>query len=105
MVNPTLSLDWLLATLERRRLVSAAQVRDVQVRAPEQRARLTRQHDGGGGPAPSAPEIIASFELVDTSGALLDGDRLAQIIAAEASLPYHKIDPLQLDMELVSRSL
>ena len=105
MVNPTLSLDWLLATLERLRLLSSAQVRDVQVRAPEQRARLTRQRDGAGTPPPSAPEIIASFELVDAAGAPLDADHLAQIIAAEARLPYHKIDPLQLDMELVSRTL
>jgi general secretion pathway protein E len=106
---PSLSLEWLLAVLERRGLLSAIECRDVRVRAGEQRARLARQRDAAAGIAEaqsvSALEIVASFDLVGTDGAVLDADRLAELIATEAGLAYQKIDPLELDMALITRTL
>ncbi|MBN1962411.1 MAG: type II/IV secretion system protein [Deltaproteobacteria bacterium] len=109
MSSPSLNLDWLLGVLEQRAYLHPEQSRMIRIRAGEQRARIARQlytnTGDNAGSSVSAPEIIASFEFNDASDALLDLDRIASIIALEANLPYHKIDPLALDMKLVSGTL
>jgi len=107
--RPTLSVEWLLGTLERNGLIDAVQARDLALRAPEQRARLLHQKAAAGAVEVSevglAVDIIASLAAVDPSGRPIDADRLAELVATEARLPYHKIDPLELDMQLVTRTL
>lgn len=105
-VTPPYSLPWLLNLLEKGRLLDPVARRDIEVRAPQQRARLQKQHAGDGQHYQVSPaELIASFQLLDPAGAPLDDDKLAQVIAQAAGLSYRKIDALELDMGLVTRTL
>lgn len=97
--------------LEKHKLITAAVRRDVEVRAPQQRARCIRQRAGDGqavgiGDNQVSPaELIASFQLTDPEGEPIDDDRLARLVAMEARMEYLKIDPLELDMGLVTQTL
>lgn len=105
------TLGWLLQLLEHNRIIDNATHRDLLVRGPEQGARFLKQKFGRelGGEAPkytvSPAEVLASFGLRDPKGVEIDEDRLAAIVAQAAGLPHVKIDPLELDMELVTSTL
>ena len=108
LLATTYSLPWLLDLLETHGLMDNVTRRDVEVRAPQQRARLTKQNQGDSNAvhyAVGPGELIASFQLQDLQGAALDEDRLAQLVADVAQLTYRKIDPLELDMGLITRTL
>jgi general secretion pathway protein E len=98
----------LLTALDARRWLTAAQQRDIVARAPQVRARLVRQRqvaEPGAPDAVSAVELVAAFGLQAADGHLLDEDRLTQLVADVAQLPYLKIDPLTLDMGLVTQTV
>lgn len=104
------SLEWLLSLLEREGLLDAALRRDLEVRAGDQRARLQRERAGahsdmGKRYSVSPAELVASFELETPDGAPIDEDRIAQLVAKAAGLPYLKIDPLELDAEAITDAL
>lgn len=101
------SLAWILDLLERHRLLTAAVRRDLEVKAPGMRARLLKQKAQDGIDVHVSPaELVAAFGLVDPANqALLDEDRIARLTAAAVNLRYHKIDSLELDMELVTQTL
>ena len=107
----TYSVEWLLDVLERNQIIDNAQRKSVEVQQREQRARLIKQVLGSGDlPAGahytvSPAELVASFKLADRRGGDLDEDKLAQIIAAKSQLGYKKVDPLELDMGLITRTL
>ncbi|MBN2494155.1 MAG: Flp pilus assembly complex ATPase component TadA [Deltaproteobacteria bacterium] len=93
-------------------LLSEQQVRDVLVQESAQRQRLV--HAMGKGAyglrqrttlLPS--ELLASFGLPIEAekGAVLDEDRIAKMLAEESGHPYKKIDPLRLDMKLITSVL
>jgi general secretion pathway protein E len=101
------TLPWLLDLLERRNLITTVIRRDVEVRSPQQRARCIKQRSGEGiGDSQVSPaELLASFVHSDTRGEPIDDDSLARLVAEETHLPYLKVDPLELDMGLVSQTL
>jgi general secretion pathway protein E len=107
MSGPTLTLEWLVGVLEQRKLIDAATAGDLRIRAPEQRARLARaqQTAGSGAKGVGVGELVASFDLHASSGELLDEDHLASVLAEVAGLPYHRIDPLELDMGFITSTL
>src|SRR5450631_3708757 len=98
--------------LQKRNMVSAEQLVEILARGKAQETRLYALHQSGGsrrvqsGSADiiSPAEIIASFnlELPGTSGKLLSEDMVTEAIAAEVDLPYLKIDPLKLDLGVVT---
>ncbi len=97
--------------LERNQIIDAEQRKSVEVQQREQRARVIK-HVVGSGDLPagahytvSPAELLASFKLADRRGGELDEDKLAQVIAAKSQLTYKKIDPLELNMELIARTL
>jgi general secretion pathway protein E len=104
-----LTLERLLLTLVQQGLFDAAQKRDIEVKAPAQNARIVKEKLGpaagkkGAAYEVSPAELIASFKINAPDGLAVDEDRLAQIIASAARLPYVKIDPLQLAPELVTQ--
>ena len=101
------SLTWLLDLLERQRLLPAAQRRDLEVKAPSMRARLLKQKAQDSIDVQVSPaELLVAFQIVDPSSqAPIDEDRIARLVAAAVGLRFHKIDSLELDMELVTQTL
>jgi general secretion pathway protein E len=53
---------------------------------------------------PSPAEVIASMnlEIPGSGGKLLSEDAITEVLAAAVGIPYLKIDPLKLDLELVT---
>ncbi|MBL0225421.1 MAG: Flp pilus assembly complex ATPase component TadA [Geobacteraceae bacterium] len=98
--------------LQKRGLISADQLRDVLGRGKAQETRLYAHHQSGGsrrvqsGSADiiSPAEVIASFnlELQGTPGRFLTEDMITESISEEVGLPYLKIDPLKLDLGVVT---
>ncbi|MBI5509179.1 MAG: type II/IV secretion system protein [Deltaproteobacteria bacterium] len=112
--NPAFTVDWLLSLLEARSLISAGLRRDLEVKAPAQRARVALQHAKEQGDSSSAAaaryqvspvELIASFGLTLADGKSLGESELGALVADAVGLSFHKIDPLALDMALVTRTL
>ncbi|MEE8408018.1 MAG: GspE/PulE family protein [Myxococcota bacterium] len=108
------SMEWLLDVLSRRAILDPAVRRDLEVQQAQQRARVAHSKtEAHGGSASGAAaryqvgpgELIASFGLQHPDGGPLDEDRIASVVAPEAGLDYHKIDSLELDMALITRTL
>ncbi|MHB1846505.1 MAG: GspE/PulE family protein [Deltaproteobacteria bacterium] len=90
-------------------LLEPAERRDLLARVPAQRARLVKQRGdkATGGRAEVGPvELLASFDLPLAKGRpgdKLDEDRISEAVAKALGLAYWKIDPLKLDMALITR--
>jgi general secretion pathway protein E len=86
--------------------------RTAAARENVQRARLLREASGRGGRglrrADLSPvELLASFGFTDARRETdrLDEDRITRLLAEALGLPYRKIDPLKLDVQLITRTL
>ncbi|HOX44908.1 MAG TPA: ATPase, T2SS/T4P/T4SS family [Myxococcota bacterium] len=97
--------------LVERGMLDDAQVRSVLVKENGQRQRLLREQAAvrsGRHRAEILPwELLASFRLPlkGEPNAVLDEDRLARLLAELSAIPYEKIDPLKLDMKLITQVL
>ncbi len=91
-------------------LLTQEQFTDVIVQGEARTARLQGQHPGyarrfAQSPVlPSPAEVISSFnlEIPGGNGRILTEDAITQVIAKAAGIPYLKIDPLKLDLEVVT---
>jgi general secretion pathway protein E len=106
------TLEWLLDRVQARSLLSPDTRREIELRAGRQRARILQSRldmlmERGGGTRyrVSPGELLASFQLKNGRGDTIDEDFLAALVAEEAGVPYEKIDPLKLDMQLVTKTL
>jgi len=107
-----LTLENCARLLQKRGMITAEQVVEILARGKSQETRLYALHQSGGsrrvqsGSADiiSPAEVIASFnlELPGTSGKFLTEDRITEAISAVVGLPYLKIDPLKLDLDIVT---
>jgi general secretion pathway protein E len=107
-----LTLENCARLLLQRGMISDEQLVEILARGKAQETRLYALHQSGGsrrvqsGSADiiSPSEVIASFnlELPGTAGRFLSEDMVTEVIAAEAGLPYLKIDPLKLDLDVVT---
>ena len=112
MADPhKLTLDNLLNLLQRRALVSAEQAREVRSRSTSQAQRLSAHFQPTGArrasmvPESISPaELIASFnlEIPGSPGRHLTEDAITEATAEAVGLPYLKIDPLALDLNVVT---
>lgn len=50
-------------------------------------------------------EVVAQLEFRRPNGELLDEDAIMAAIAADSGLPFEKPDPLELDMELIAKTM
>jgi general secretion pathway protein E len=112
MAMQTLDLHSFCTLLLERGLLDETHVREVLVKEGAQRQRLLRERGRTQAHSRkradiSAAELVASFNLpvLGEKDVRLTEDRLAQVLADEAGLPYEKIDPLKLDMKLVTSLL
>lgn len=102
------SFTWLVERLVQLGVIGARDAQSAKVQEAQQAARVKRAMEtaqGSRGYRVSPAELLASFKLQAPSGVELNEDRLAQILAAEAELPYRKIDPLELDMGFITQTL
>jgi general secretion pathway protein E len=91
-------------------LIAPEVARDARVREPAERARVLKARLGS--PAGrsaayrvSAPESLASLKLKRADGQVLTEDAIMQALAAAADLPWRRLDPVDLDLDLVTRTL
>ena len=111
-VRPALDLEELLGLLERRELIDAEPAKDILARATTLRSRVVKERVGSVRSQAAARYAVTPAEIVVAAGVaqtghrrLLDEDTIAEALAAESGVPYHKIDPLQVDNDLVAKTL
>lgn len=105
-----LTFENLAHLMERRGLLSRDQLQDVLGRKKAQESRLVPHHHSGtsrsraGSVFVSPAELLASFNLNihGSQGKLLSEDAITDALASATGLPYFKIDPLKLDLHVVT---
>jgi general secretion pathway protein E len=102
--------SYLLDLLVKRGLISSEQKKTVGLMKDQQRHLLlkARQKNGGAGRAePNLVEIIAALnlELPDKKGQQLTEEQIMRAVAQDLKLPFKKLDPLELDLEVVTKSI
>ncbi|WNG38569.1 type II/IV secretion system protein [Archangium violaceum] len=104
------SLSFVLEALVSQRVLTAEQGQNILTREQAARARVLKNQGITGKDAAryevSPVEIVAAFQvpLADGRG-VLDEDRVTEIAARAAGIPYKKVDPLKLDMALATRTV
>ena len=106
-----LTFENLAQLMERRGLLSGDQLKDVLARGKAQETRLYSLYHSGasrrtraGAELVSPSEILASFnlEIHGSRGQLLTEDAITEALASATGLAYYKIDPLKLDLPVVT---
>ena len=103
-------------TLFKRGLITAVQGREILRKEKNIRRKLIRARAMAEASLPSKSristtitiiDVIASLDLErgDTSGKALDEEVIYQVLAQEWKIPFKKIDPLQLDLDLVTDTI
>ncbi len=111
--RPPFSLPELLELLQNEKLLTAKQASDIESRATTLRSRVLKDRVGSIRSQAAARYEVSPAEIVSAaalpnarrSHRRLDEDAIAEALAQAADLPYRKIDPLQLDNELITKSL
>jgi len=112
-VHTGLSFEHMLDLLIRAGAVDEATKADLLAREDSLRARWVRSKYGPQGLKEGRQSEVFATELVveakiphpQARDRSLDEDVLAELLAQAAGLPYKKIDPLELDMGLITRAL
>jgi len=105
-----LNSEALLDLLMRQRLLTADQRQFIMLEKGKQRQKLLRQFGKEGGVDKNYPdlvEIIVSFNLFSggTESVPLDEEAIMQAVARDQDMPFKKLDPLELDMEIVTKKI
>lgn len=104
-----MTFDGLVTALVKRSIITTKQASSLSEREGAQRYKLERERGitpGRGTTDDVSPaEVLASFEIGMPDGSVLTEDRIMAVIAAEAGLTFHKIDPLKLMPELITSTL
>ncbi|NVN93123.1 MAG: type II/IV secretion system protein [Desulfuromonadales bacterium] len=97
--------------LKHRGLISFEQLGDILMRGKTQETRLFSSHLTGssrraqpGAEVVSPAEVIASFnlEICGVPGKYLTEDVITEVVASKVGMPYLKIDPLKLNLDVVT---
>ncbi|MGD0584487.1 MAG: GspE/PulE family protein [Oryzomonas sp.] len=106
-----LTLENCALMLQRRGLISQEQLKDIHLRGKAQESKLFASHQAGasrrvqhGAEIISPVEVITSFnlELSGYTGKFLTEDTITEALASAVGMPYLKIDPLKLDLDVVT---
>lgn len=111
----SLTLEFVANILKKQGFVTEEQYREIMIKGETQRARILKSQEGfrlrnrsqAFKEPVSTAEAIASleFERADESGKTISEDFITEVIATELKIPYKKIDPLKLDMDLVTSQI
>ena len=106
------TLEFVADALQKKGILREEDHRTASARENVQRARLLRETPQRGGGALrradlSPVELLASFGFSDArrEADRIDEDRTTKALAEAIGLPYVKIDPLKLDVQLITRTL
>lgn len=115
MSRSRLDLDYLIGVLSRRGLISERQAKVISQKAPAQQEKLTqlRKVKRGGlsslgrGDEITPVDVLASMGLKLGKGAdgRLNEEAIMRMVAADLGMTFKKIDPLKLDLELVTQTI
>ncbi len=115
MSRSRLDLDYLIGVLSRRGLISERQGKVISQKAPAQKeklAKLCRVKRGGlsalrCGDEIAPVDVLASMGLKLGKGANepLNEEAIMRMVAADLGMTFKKIDPLKLDLELVTQTI
>ncbi len=115
MSRSRLDLDYLIGVLSRRGLISERQAKVISQKAPAQQEKLTqlRKVKRGGlsslgrGDEITPVDVLASMGLKLGKGAdgRLNEEAIMRMVAADLGMNFKKIDPLKLDLELVTQTI
>jgi general secretion pathway protein E len=100
-------------TLVKRGLLSPDKAKEILVKQPAVKKKLEKQRGGTqkrsvtGNNAVTIVDVITSMKLGREDGqpGMLDEDAVFQVLAKEWNIPYKKLDPLQLDLNLVTTTI
>ncbi len=109
----SLTIEFLLTLLLRINLISKEKHSEIIVKAGSQTARLQKMLEGSSyrkgfryaHPETVSPvDVIMSFniEIPASGGKILTEDRITQALAEEVNIPYRKLDPLKLNLDIVT---
>jgi general secretion pathway protein E len=102
--------DALFDTLMRQRVITEKQRQLVELEKGKQRHKLLKLH-GATDPLdknfPDLVDIIVSLNLKKrgTRNEVVDEEAIAQAVSREFSLPFKKLDPLELDINIVTKTI
>ena len=115
MSRSRLDLDYLIGVLSRRGLISERQAKIISQKAPAQQEKLTqlRKVKRGGlsslgyGDEITPVDVLASMGLKLGKGAdgRLNEEAIMRMVAVDLGMTFKKIDPLKLDLELVTQTI
>jgi general secretion pathway protein E len=110
-----LDLDYLIGVLSRRGLISDRQGKVISQKAPAQKEKLTQlckvKRGGlsslGCGDEVTPVDVLASMGLKLGKGAngRLNEETIMRMVADDLGMTFKKIDPLKLDLELVTQTI
>ncbi len=98
------TLSWVLDVLLKKKLLTKGQAQDVAAKEAQARARVMKA-SGIEKYEASPIEIVAAFQIPvpGAAGQIIDQDRVTEVIAEAAGVPYRKIDQLRIDMQVAAR--
>jgi len=105
-----LNSDALLDILLKKRLITAKQKQFITLEKGKQRQKLLKKFGADREFDKSFPDlvdVIVSFKLdiQGKKGITLDEDTIIQVVGQSCGLPFKKLDPLQLDMDTVTKTI
>lgn len=107
----TLTLEFVAGVLKKKKLLTEAGEREIAIKGESQRARIRKSQESFYSSrrlqtiseSVSPAEVIASFELkIPGTEKHLTEDVITEALASEVGLPYKKIDPLKLNLDIVT---
>ncbi|MBI5599297.1 MAG: Flp pilus assembly complex ATPase component TadA [Deltaproteobacteria bacterium] len=111
----TLSLDYVADVLLKMKLISADERKEIFIKGDLERAKLHKLHESAYSrrrlhsihEAISPAEVIAAFnfKIQGTDGKPLNEDSVTEALAVEIGMPYRKIDPLKLNLDVVTSKI
>ena len=105
------TVDYLLDLLVARDLLEEEQAERVRRQESSVRTKILKQQVARQGRQRaqryqvSPGEVVAHFQFTSPDGKLLDEDRIMKAVADDAGVPYHRPDPLDVDMDLIAGKL
>jgi general secretion pathway protein E len=105
-----LNSDALLDILESQKVMTARQRQFMTLEKGKQRQKLLRQvvkEENADKNYPDLVEIITAFnfELQGKNGRVLDEETIMRAVAKATKIPFKKLDPLELDMEVATKTI
>lgn len=113
MSSGKMTIDYLLKVLTGQGFISHDQAVQAKETAQNQERKLARSRGRGPdrprrqGESAGPVDVLASYALplLDSPGKTLSEEVIMKAVAKDVNLPYRKIDPLELDLDVVTKTL